>query len=279
MKDSTKEKVKKLTDQLETGVKDVFSSDRYAEYLKVMSRFHRYSANNCMLIAMQKPCASYVAGYRTWEKMDRHVNKGEKAITILAPIQRKWSREVVNDDGATETEEHKYYSYMPVSVFDISQTAGKDMPSIMETLTGGVEDGLLEKIRAISPVPVIEEDIEGGANGYYHHDGYIAVKRGLSGMQTAKTLLHEISHALLHSKEGEEADADRNTKEVQAESTAYVVCNYLGLDTSDYSFGYVATWSSGKAVKELQQSLEVIRKTASDIIEMLSNIGGKAICA
>ena len=269
MKESTREKVKMITEKLEQGVKDVFTSDRYMEYLQVMGRFHRYSANNVMLITLQMPFASRVAGFKKWNELERHVKKGEKAITILAPTKRKVIREVVNDKGEKEMEEHQYTSFLPVSVFDVSQTEGKELPTICPALMGDAEEEMIEKVKKISPVPVHYEDIPGSAKGYFSHDGYIAIREGMSGQQTLKTLLHEIAHSLLHGDEGEEKDADRETKEVQAESTAYTVCSYLGIDTSDYSFGYIASWSRGREVKELQKSLEVIRKTASGMIEQL----------
>ena len=272
MKQSTKDKVKKITEQLEAGVQELFSSDRYAAYLTIMSKFHRYSVNNCLLIHLQRPEATYVAGFKKWNEMGRHVKKGEKAITILAPIQRKYVVETENDDGEKIAEEHKYMAFMPASVFDISQTEGEELPTIMTALTGEAEAGLLEKIISISPVPVRFEEISGDVKGYYNRTGYIAIKTGMSGVQSVKTLLHEIAHAILHSKEGAEKDADRNTKEVQAESTAFTVSKYLGLDTSDYSFGYIAGWSSGKSADELRNSLEVIRGTANDIISRLEAV-------
>lgn len=280
MKDSTKQKVKEITEQLEQGVKDLFSSERYAEYLRVMGKFHRYSANNCLLIAMQRPDATHVAGFKKWQEMGRNVTKGQKAITILAPIQRKFLKETKNDDGEVEQEEVKYLSFMPAHVFDISQTEGKELPDICEELSGDIDDGLLERIIGLSPVPVKYKEISGEANGYYSHEGYIVLKKGMSGVQTAKTAIHEIAHAILHNKDtGEEKGADRDTKEVQAESTAYTVCSYLGIDTSDYSFGYVAGWSRGKDVKQLQESLEVIRKTASGMIQALENADSEKKCA
>lgn len=267
--------IKEITEKLEQGVKDVFTSAEYMEYLSFMAKFHKYSFNNSLLIWMQKPDASHVAGYQAWKKnFKRSVKKGEKGITILAPIPRKFKKEVVNEDGQTEEVEINYTAFRAVTVFDISQTEGEEVPSHpCHELEGEVEnfDSLLEALKKVAPVPVGFEAIEGGANGYFNTvDKRIAVREGMSQAQTIKTLVHEISHAILHDREdGEEKEADRHTKEVQAESVAYTVCSFLGLDTSDYSFGYVAGWSKGREVKELEKSMEVIRKTASQIIDTL----------
>lgn len=271
----TMKDIKEITEKLEQGVKDVFNSAEYMEYLSFMAKFHKYSFNNSLLIWMQKPDASHVAGYQAWKKnFKRNVKKGEKGITILAPIPRKFKKEVVNENGETEEVEIDYTAFRAVTVFDISQTEGEAVPSHpCHELEGEVEnfDSLLEALKKIAPVPVGFEAIEGGANGYFHTvDKRIAVREGMSQAQTIKTLVHEISHAILHDREaGEEKEADRHTKEVQAESVAYTVCSFLGLDTSDYSFGYVAGWSQGREVKELEKSMEVIRKTASQIIDTL----------
>jgi len=268
-----KDNIKEITEKLEQGVKDVFTSGRYTEYLKFMGKFTNYSFNNIMLILMQKPDASLVAGYKAWQtKFKRQVRKGEKGITILAPCSHKV---VVGEDDDGNDIEKCWTSFRAVKVFDVSQTDGEELPTgFVDVLTGEVEhyDDLLEKLRGISPVNVDFEDIENGANGYFNSaDKRIAVKRGMSQQQTIKTLVHEISHAMLHDKDGgEEKEADRNTREVQAESVAYTVCSMLGLDTSDYSFGYVAGWSSGKDVKELTASMEVIRKTAKLIVDGLA---------
>ena len=269
MKDSTKEKVKKITEQLEQGVQDLFSSEKYAEYLRFVGKFHRYSANNCLLIAMQMPEASMVAGFKKWQELGRFVKKGSKGIAILAPIQRKFMKEVENEKGEKTEEEVKYLAFMPTYVFDVSQTDGAELPGICEDLTGDAEEELIEKVISISPVPVQFGKVPGKAKGFFHKDGYIVIREGMSGQQTLKTLVHEIAHSILHCKGGEEEKTTGETKEVQAESTAYAVCSYFGIDTSDYSFGYVAGWSSGKEVKELQASLDVIQKTASSMIEQI----------
>lgn len=267
------DEVKAITERLEKGVKDLFESASYRDYLACMSKFYNYSFNNTLLIFMQCPAASLVAGFRKWEtEFSRHVKKGEKSIKILAPCPHKVEKEVVNPDGTKETKEIRFTTYRPVSVFDISQTEGKPLPEIpCKTLSGNV-DGFpetFERVKSFSPVPVSFEDIANGANGYYSlAEKRIAIKNGLSEEQTLKTLIHEIAHAVLHDKDtGTAKETDRATKEVQAESVAFTVCAALGLDTSDYSFGYVAGWSTGKDAKELTASMEVIRTTAKSILD------------
>lgn len=267
--------IKEITTQLENGVKGVFDSARYQQYLAFMGKFHRYSINNSLLIWLQKPDATLVAGYKAWsEKFKRQVRKGEKGITILAPCPHKYVKQVTNADGNVEEREINYMTYRPCTVFDISQTDGEDVPEICVELSGDVEnfDELYDRMIAVSPVPVEYEDITNGALGYYSHDlNAIRIKTGMSQMQTLKTLIHEIAHSILHSKDnGEEKDANQVTREVQAESVAYTVCTMMGLDTSDYSFDYIAGWSTGREVKELVASMEVIRKTAQTIYEGVS---------
>ena len=224
---------------------------------------------------MQKPEASLVAGYKAWQtKFKRQVRKGEKGITIIAPCPHKFKKQIEDENGNITEKEVQYTSYRATTVFDISQTDGEDVPDhYVEMLTGEVENysELIDKLKSVSPVPVEFETITTGANGYFNLvEKRIAVNDGMSEQQTVKTLIHEISHAILHDKEtGEEKDADKHTREVQAESVAYTVCNSLGLDTSDYSFGYVAGWSKDKDAKELKASMEVIRKTAKTIIDSL----------
>lgn len=266
--------IEEITEKLENGVKEVFSGAEYKAYLDFMSKFYNYSVNNTMLIFMQMPEASLVAGYQSWKtKFNRQVRKGEKAIKILAPVPHKMKKEVEDKEGNKEEKEISWTSFRAVNVFDISQTDGEELPSIAKELKGSVDNykELFAKLENVSPVPVAFENITSGANGYFSHiEKRIAIKEGMSEQQTIKTLIHEISHAILHDKEtGEEAEADRRTKEVQAESVAYVVSANLGLDTSDYSFGYVAGWSGGKEAKELTASMEVIKKTAGTIIEAL----------
>lgn len=267
--------IKEITDKLEQGVKDVFDSETYAEYLRFMGRFHKYSANNSLLIYLQKPDASLVAGYQTWLKQfGRQVRKGEKGITILAPCPHKFKKRREEEDGTVTEEEIRYTTFRATTVFDISQTDGDPVPeSPCKLLTGDVEEyeALMGKLEEVAPVPVCYEEIQTGANGYFSRvEGRIVVDSRLGQMQTLKTMIHEIAHAILHGEGAELEKADREMKEVQAESVAYTVCEALGLDSSDYSFGYIAGWSSGKDAKELTASLEVIRATADMILKGLA---------
>ena len=288
-----KEKIKEITDKLEQGIKDLFESDKYKEYLSVMSKFHSYSFRNTILILMQKPDASRVAGFAAWQdKFKRNVKKGEKGIKILAPAPYKKDIEesefdkngnpVLNADGSerTTTKTVTVPAFKVTTVFDISQTDGEELPEIVSPLTGTVEDyeRFFKALKQISPVPIELEQIDSGAYGYYHTtEKRIAVKNDLSEMQTIKTTIHEIAHAKLHAlpEKGEndiiEDDRpDNRTREVQAESVAYTVCRHFGIDASDYSFGYVAGWSSGKETEELKASLEVIRNAADEMITDIS---------
>lgn len=284
------EKLKEITDKLEQGIQDLFESDRFKNYLNVMSKFHNYSFNNTLLIAMQKPDATFVAGYNSWKNsFQRQVLKGEKGIKVIAPSPYKVKREmekidpktqkpIMGKDGKPMTEEIEATipAFKVVSVFDISQTEGRELPAIgVDELTGDVEKypQFFKAVEQASPVPVGFEKIEGGAHGYYHlKDKRIAVNEGMSELQNLKTLIHEISHAKLHDVDlnapaEQQADrVDRRTREVQAESIAYTVCQHYELDTSDYSFAYVAGWSSGRELAELKASLETIRSTASELI-------------
>lgn len=282
-----KEKVKEITDKLEQGIKDLFDSDRYKEYLSAMSKFHNYSFRNTILILMQKPDASYIAGFNAWkDKFKRDVRKGEKGIKILAPAPYKREVEetvfdksgnpVLNADGSkkTATKTVTVPAFKVTTVFDLSQTDGKELPTLTKQLTGNIEEyeNFFKALKKISPVPIELENIDGSANGYYHlTEKRIAVRNDLSEMQTIKTAIHEIAHAKLHAlpetDEKDNADIpDNRTREVQAESVAYTVCQHFGIDTSDYSFGYVAGWSSGKETAELKKSLEIIRATADGMI-------------
>ncbi len=290
---SQKEKVKEITDKLEQGIKELFNSDRYKEYLSAMSKFHNYSFRNTILILMQKPDASYIAGFNTWKnEFKRAVRKGEKGIKILAPAPYKKEIEetahdkngnpILNADGSnrTTTKTITVPAFKITTVFDLSQTDGKEIPTIANQLTGNVEDyeKFFKALKEISPVPIELEKIDRAANGYYHlTEKRIAVRDDLSEMQTIKTAIHEIAHAKLHAlPENEENEVieddrpDNRTREVQAESIAYTVCQHFGIDTSDYSFGYVAGWSSGKETEELKASLEVIRTTADEMITDIS---------
>ena len=281
------ERMKEITDRLETGIQELFESERYKAYLTSMAKFHSYSFNNTLLIAMQG--GQLVAGYNKWrDDFHRNVKKGEKAIKILAPAPFKAKKEVqkldaqgrpvMGKDGkpVTEVQEIQVPAFKIVSVFDVSQTEGEPLPSIgVEELTGSVEryGEFFKALEQTSPVPIGFEDIPGGSHGYYHlTEKRIAIQENMSELQTLKTAIHEIAHAKLHAIDPEapvteQADRpDSRTREVQAESVAYAVCQHYGLDTSDYSFGYVAGWSSGKDLKELKASLETIRTTAHELI-------------
>ena len=281
------ERMKEITDRLETGIQELFESERYKAYLTAMSKFHSYSFNNTLLIAMQG--GQLVAGYNKWrDNFHRNVKKGEKAIKILAPAPFKAKKEVqkldaqgrpvMGKDGkpVTEVQEIQVPAFKIVSVFDVSQTEGEPLPSIgVEELTGSVEryGEFFKALEQTSPVPIGFEDIPGGSHGYYHlTEKRIAIQAAMSELQTLKTAIHEIAHSKLHAIDPEapaieQADRpDSRTREVQAESVAYAVCQHYGLDTSDYSFGYVAGWSSGKELKKLKASLETIRATAHELI-------------
>ena len=342
------QQVREITDKLEQGIKELFESERFKEYLRTMSKFYHYSFSNTLLIAMQKPEATYVAGYTSWQRnFDRQVMKGEKGIKILAPAPYKAKEErekidpstqkpILDADGkpVTETVEVMRPAFKVVSVFDISQTDGKELPDIIvDELSGSVENyaAFFEALKQESPAPIAFEDIPGGAKGYFSPvENRIAIQEGMSEIQTIKTAIHEIAHAKLHSidrpepepswkivmisdggtkrdflsgfaseteaneaaeREGwrfvdenrfewqleveedtsavQEMRKDRHTKEVEAESVAYTVCQRYGIETSDYSFGYIAGWSSDKETKELKGSLETIRKTAAEMIDSI----------
>ena len=285
------EKMKEITDRLEQGIQDLFESDRFKEYLQVMSKFHNYSFNNTLLIAMQKPDATLIAGYNSWKNLfGRQVSRGAKGIKVIAPSPYKVKKEVDKIDPKTqkpmtdkngkpvkEETEVTVPAFKVVSVFDVSQTEGKELPTIgVDELTGDVAQyaDFFKATEQASPAPVGFEKIKSGAKGYYSQtEKRIAINEGMSELQNLKTLIHEIAHAKLHDIDlnapaEEQADRpDRRTREVQAESIAYAVCQHYGLDTSDYSFSYVATWSSGRELSELKASLETIRSTASELIK------------
>ena len=284
--DNPADKMKEITDRLEQGIMGVFESERYAEYLRTMSKFHNYSLNNTLLIAMQG--GNLVKGYRQWEKeFDRHVKPGEKAIKILAPAPYKVKKErekidpdtkmpVIGADGkpVMETQEITIPAYKVVSVFDVSQTEGKELPNLsVSELTGDVEQyrDFFAALERTSPFAIAFETLDGGAKGRcYYEENRIAIHEGMSELQNIKTAIHEISHATMHDTAPDDPTRpDRRTREVQAESVAYAVCQHYGLDTSDYSFGYVAGWSSGKELSELKGSLETIRSTAAKLIETI----------
>ena len=287
------EKLKEITDRLEQGITELFDSERYREYLRVMSKFHNYSFNNTLLIAMQKPDTSLVAGFSAWKNnFGRNVIKGQKGIKIIAPSPYKVKQEmkkidphtqqpIIGKDGKPVTEEKEITipAYKVVSVFDVSQTEGRELPDIaVNELTGDVERyrDFFAALEKTSPVPIGFEQIPGSSHGYYHlEDKRIAIDEGMSEIQTLKTAIHEIAHAKLHDidlnapENEQQPRIDRRTREVEAESVAYTVCQHYGLDTSDYSFGYVAGWSSGRELSELKSSLETIRSAAAEIINSI----------
>ena len=285
-----KQQMKEITERLEQGVKDIFTSERYTTYLRTMAKFHNYSFNNTLLIAMQRPDATMVAGFNAWKnKFKRYVKKGEKGIQIIAPAPIKEVEErekidkdtglaVLNENGEPEMERVEYVipRFRVTTVFDVSQTDGKPIPSLeVNELTASVKDYALltAAIEQVSPVPMRFTEIEGEAKGYYRDaDKEICIQTGMGESQTVKTMIHEVAHAMLHNSDfmkqnGEEKD--RLTKETEAESIAFTVCSALGIDTSDYSFPYVASWASGKEMKELKDSMDTIRLTASDFLEKL----------
>ncbi len=268
-------RLKEITDKLEQGITDLFDSERYKNYLRVMSRFHSYSFNNTMLIFLQKPDATHLAGFQAWKKFGRHVKRGEKGIKVIAPTPYK---KTVKEDGEEKMIVVPHFKV--VSTYDVSQTEGEPLPEIATPLTGSVDDydDFLTALEQVSPVPVSFEDITGRAHGYYSlADKRILVRAGMSEQQTLKTLIHEISHAKLHDFDlkappDERPQIDRETMEVQAESIAYTCYQKFGIgDSSDYSFGYIAGWSRGRELKELRSSLEIIRDTAAEIIDDVEN--------
>ena len=278
-----------IMQSLESGVEELFTSNRYQEFLKTMAKFHNYSFNNTMLIAMQRPDATLVTSYKNWQSMGRQVMKGEKGITIIAPAPYKKMKEkevldenqrpIMGTDGKPKTEQVEVTvpHFKAVTVFDIAQTSGEPIQTLApELLTSAVQDfdSFMQAIQKISPVPIRFDEIDGNANGYYHNaDKEIVIKKGLSESQTLKTAIHETAHAKLHDKEIMESlgvEKDRLTKEVEAESVAYCVCSSFGLDTSDYSFPYIAGWSSSREMKEMKASMDVIRKTAGEMIDQLT---------
>lgn len=283
-RDKRADELHQITDKLEKGVKDVFQSDKYKQFLNVMAKFPKYSVNNTMLIMMQRPDAQLCQSFTGWKQMGRYVKKGEKGISILAPAPYKIEREqtklddkgrpVFDADGepVKEKVEVTIRAFKVVKTFDLAQTDGKELPTIGPNELVGSIDGypkLLQALQEISPVPVSFELIDGGAKGYYNLENKsIVIQEGMSEVQTIKTLLHEMAHQKLHDKDTvpEAKDITRNGKEVEAESVAYVVCQHYGINTSDYSFSYVAGWSEGKETPELKASLDKIRQTASEFI-------------
>ena len=291
---TNQQRIREITESIETGIREMFETERYQTYLSTMSRFHKYSVNNTMLIYMQKPDATLVAGFNKWrDQFGRHVKKGEKGIQIIAPtpVLKKIQETVLDPDtmapvldadGNEMTEERtvKIPLFKPVSVFDVSQTEGKPLPELVSTLSGDVEqyDAFVEALQRSSPVPISFESMAPSMDGYFSSTQHrIAIREGMSQVQTISAMIHEIGHSKLHDYERIRAEAmetgtdapkekDRNTEEVEAESISYAVCQYYGIETAENSFGYIATWSKGKELKELRSSLETISKTVSSLI-------------
>ncbi len=279
-KSNREEKMSEIQERLMNGTKEIYESGKWAEYISVMSKFPNYSINNCILIASQCPHASYVCGYKKWNEFNRNVLKGESGIMIFAPIKGKVEVEepkfdeknqpVLNDDGTQTTEKvmREYKSFRPCYVFDLSQTEGEPLPTLASRLEGEVEDyeKLKEVLISISPVPITFEEVPGSANGFYSPtEMRIVVQDGMPELQTIKTMLHEISHAT-YGHGGKDDKWDKQSKEIQAESTAFWVAGMLGLDTGDYSFGYITGWSKDREVSELKENLELIKNTANDLV-------------
>ena len=293
----TKERLKEITDSIENGIKELFESDKYQQYLRTMSRFHSYSLNNTVLIAMQKPDATLVAGFNKWrDQFSRNVKKGERSIKIIAPTPYKVKKEQekldpvtkapmldTNGKVLTEEVEIKIPMYKVVSVFDVSQTEGKPLPTLAENLTGDVKyfEIFMEALKRSSPVPLFFEKMPEDTDGYFHTTKqHIAIREGMSEIQTVSATIHEIAHSKLHNYEKERQEKvqsdendepikpiSRQTEEVEAESISFAVCSYYGIKTDENSFGYIAAWSKGKDLPELRASLETISKTSSALIE------------
>lgn len=294
-KSTNRERLREITDGIEQGIKELFESEKYMRYLSVMSRFHRYSVNNQMLIYMQRPDATLVAGFSKWKnQFGRHVKKGEHGITIIAPtpFKKKIEQQKLDPDTMTpmldkdgkvivEEKEIQIPMFKPVKVFDVDQTDGKPLPELASSLSGNVKNYeiFMEALRRSSPVPIVFEPIAENMDGYFDREHQrITIRSGMSQVQTVSAAVHEIAHSRLHNYEkmteladdGENilvpGEKDRNTEEVEAESISYAVCQYFGIETADNSFGYIATWSQEKELKELRASLETINKTSSELI-------------
>lgn len=270
------QEVKDLVNKIEEGVKEFMTSNKFKDYLNVMSKFHKYSFSNSLLIAFQRPDSTVVAGYTTWKKIGRQVNKGAKSIKILAPspYKTKVETEIVNPiTGKKEKTEQELtkMAFKTVSVFDVSDTAGKELPKLCEELKGEAKhlDIVKEVTKELTGIEIVYEDIRGGVKGYFSPlENKIAIKNGLSKLHEEKTIIHELSHALLHSNM--KADGiTRSAAETQAEATAYVVCQKFGLDTGDYSFPYLTSWASSAELVDLKNSLKVIQQTSMLIIDKI----------
>lgn len=267
-KKTQKERIQEISEELEEGVRNMFESEQYKKWLSVCSCFHNYSLNNTILITMQRPDASLVCGYARWKEFGRTVKKGEHGIRILAPY--KYRTEVEDSNGDKQKVEQ--IGFKPVYVFDVAQTEGKELPTIgVHELTGSVKEyrRMFRALTEISPVPIRFEEIQGGAKGYYNDaEKCIAIKSGMSQLQTIKTLVHEVVHCHNHSKEAlkERPNMDRKSMEVESESVAHIVLKAYNLDSEDYSIPYISSWSSGKDTKELKACMESIRSTADEMI-------------
>lgn len=281
------EKTESILKLLENGIKEVFTSGRYKEYLTAMSKFHTYSANNIMLIVTQRPCATHVAGFHTWHAFDRSVSKGEVGILILAPMSIK--KNILSDkkdssgrsvpDPNTgkpikELKEIQIHSFRSISIFDISQTSGKPLPELAVELKSHLEgaDDLEKAIRIVAECPIEYAAIDGDAKGYYDLNLHkIVIRQGMASLQSIKTMIHELAHSRLHRKGAPDADnKGRATMEMEAESIAFVVLQHLGIDTSEYSFGYLASWSETQELKELSSSLSLIQKESDLLINLIT---------
>lgn len=249
-----------IMNRLEEGVKELKNSDRYREYLRTVARFHKYSVNNSILIHMQRPDATRVAGYKAWQSLGRKVNAGEHGIKIITP--RPYKRKAVDNNG--EEQEIDGIAFSVGTVFDVSQTSGRELPQIAVELKGSLDDyeSINDKLRSIAAVPIVFGKIDGSAKGYCTSN-FITIREGMSDVHTIKTMIHETAHSLMHF-DGKERSAAQ--KETEAESVAYIVCQHLGIDTSDYSFEYLASWN---ADKEFKDSLDAICKVSRLIIGRL----------
>ena len=268
-----------IIQKLEDGVKAVFSSEKYKDFLSAYGRFHDYSINNTILILMQNPAATHVASFRTWKALGRYPKKGSKAIKVLVPIPYKYEKEVEAENGEIETKEYQGTSFRIGSVFDIANTDGRELPSLVCELTENSEDikRAIDTIIQTADVPVyFDKSIKGDAKGYYHiEDKYIAIRPEMSDSQTFKTLIHELVHSKYH---GKDDNYSMNERELQAESVAHIVCSRYGIDSSKYSFGYLAAYSKDKSIKELKDSLGIIQRFSDDIIKSIDkSLGIKSI--
>lgn len=274
-REAAQERVQAALDRLDDGVRDVYHSERWRTWLTTLSKFHDYSLNNTLLISMQMPTATHVASYRTWQReFRRHVRKGEHGIEILVPMLVKCHDE--DSDITDDEERRRLVGFRIGHVFDVSQTEGEPLPTLVDEVSGDVDrfDAILSAIRSVSAYPVvITDDVPPDTNGYFRRGEIIAIRTGMPQGQTVKTALHELAHSRLH--DDPENLPDRATREMQAESIAYAVSAALGLDTSGYSFGYVASWASAKTPEEMRACLQVVRDESKSMLEDLQT----AMCA